>query len=122
MGRDRRREGDGRARCGVIERAEQHPSGRLFGMVVPGADRHLHGRPAARTATPEARQRGVPWQIHAAQSVVEFHEITRRHGMTPIEWLDSLRLLGRRRIIGHGIFLDDHPSTQLARRATTSKP
>jgi len=60
----------------------------------------------------EAGKRGLSWQIHAAQSVVEFHEITRRHGRTPIGWLDSMGLLSDRSIIGHGIFLDDHPSTK----------
>ncbi len=54
----------------------------------------------------------MSWQIHAAQSVSEFHEITRRHGFTPIGWLDHLGLLSERSIIGHGIFLDDHPSTR----------
>ena len=43
---------------------------------------------------PEALRLKVPFQTHAAQSIVEFHEITRRHGMTPIEWLDSLGVLG----------------------------
>jgi len=43
--------------------------------------------------------------------VSEFHEITRRHGHTPIGWLDHLGLLSERSIIGHGIFLDDHAST-----------
>jgi 5-methylthioadenosine/S-adenosylhomocysteine deaminase len=94
----------------LIERAEQHPSGRLFGMVVPAQ---------TDTCTPEllrdsfaaAKARGLAWQIHAAQSVNEFHEITRRHGYTPIGWLDRLGLLSERSIIGHGIFLDDHPST-----------
>jgi 5-methylthioadenosine/S-adenosylhomocysteine deaminase len=94
----------------LIERAEQHPSGRLFGMVVPAQ---------IDTCTPEllrdsfaaAKARRLAWQIHAAQSVNEFHEITRRHGYTPIGWLDHLGLLSERSIIGHGIFLDDHPST-----------
>ena len=44
--------------------------------------------------------------------VREHHEITRRHGLTPIGWLDSMGLLNERAIIGHGIFLDDHPSTR----------
>jgi 5-methylthioadenosine/S-adenosylhomocysteine deaminase len=51
-------------------------------------------------------------QIHAAQSVSEFHEITRRHSYMPISWLNHLGLLSERPIIGHGIFLDDHPSTR----------
>ena len=63
----------------LIERAEQHPSGRLFGMVVPAQiDTCTEG--LLRDSFAEAKARGVSWQIHAAQSVVEFHEITRRHG------------------------------------------
>ena len=95
----------------LIERAEQHPSGRLFGMVVPAQiDTCTEG--LLRESFAEAKARGVSWQIHAAQSVSEFHEITRRHGHTPIGWLDHLGLLSERSIIGHGIFLDDHPSTR----------
>ena len=69
-----------------------------------------------RDSYAEAQRRGLPFQIHAAQSVVEFHEITRRHGMTPIEWLDSLGVLGPQSIIGHGIFLDHHTSAHWPRR------
>ena len=108
----------------LIDRAEQHPSGRLFGMVVP-AQIDTCTETLLRESHAEAQARGLPWQIHAAQSVVEFHEITRRHGVTPIGWLDAMGLLDQRSIIGHGIFLDDHPSTRwhtdrdLARLAET---
>ncbi len=94
----------------LIERAEQHPSGRLFGMVVP-AQIDTCSETLLRESFAEAKARGVAWQIHAAQAVAEFHEITRRHGRTPIGWLDAMGLLSERSIIGHGIFLDDHPST-----------
>lgn len=95
----------------LVERAEQHPSGRLFGMVVPAQiDTCTEG--LLKESFQESRARGLSWQIHAAQSVSEFHEITRRHGHTPIGWLDHLGLLSDRSIIGHGIFLDDHPSTR----------
>ncbi len=108
----------------LIERAEQHPSGRLFGMVCP-AQIDTCSESLLRDSHAEAKARGVSWQIHAAQSVSEFHEITRRHGFSPIGWLDHLGLLSERSIIGHGIFLDDHPSTpwhtrtDLARLAET---
>ena len=95
----------------LIDRAEQHPSGRLFGMVVP-AQIDTCSETLLRDSHAEATARGVSWQIHAAQSVTEFHEITRRHGATPIGWLDDMGLLSDRSIIGHGIFLDDHPSTR----------
>lgn len=95
----------------LVERAEQHPCGRLFGMAVPSQiDTCTPG--LLRDSRDEARRRGLSWQIHAAQSVVEFHEITRRHGFTPIGWLHEQGLLeGGRAILGHGIFLDHHPST-----------
>jgi len=95
----------------LIERAEQHPSGLLFGMAAPAQiDTCAEG--LLRDSFAEAKARRLSWQIHAAQSVTEFHEITRRHGFTPIGWLDHLGLLSDRSIIGHGIFLDDHPSTR----------
>jgi cytosine/adenosine deaminase-related metal-dependent hydrolase len=91
----------------LIDRAQQHPSGRLSGMVCPGQ---------VDTCTPDlladaaaaARERRLPFQTHAAQSVVEFHEIMRRHGKTPIEFLGGLGALGPNAVIGHGIFLDHH--------------
>lgn len=94
---------------GIVDAAVAHPSGRLSGMVAPAQ---------IDTCTPElilashaaAKARGLKMQIHAAQSMVEFHEITRRHGKTPIEWLESLGVLDGRSIIGHGIFLNDHAS------------
>lgn len=95
----------------LIDRAEQHPSGRLFGMAVP-AQIDTCTPELLKDSFDEAKRRGISWQIHAAQSVVEFHEITRRHGVTPIGWLDSMGLLSERSIIGHGIFLDDHPRTK----------
>ncbi len=95
----------------LVERAEQHECGRLFGMVVPAQiDTCAPG--LLRDSFDEAKRRGLSWQIHAAQSVAEFHEITRRHGFTPIGWLHEQGLLSDRSIIGHGIFLDDHPSTK----------
>ena len=69
-----------------------------------------------RDSHAEALRLKVPFQTHAAQSIVEFHEMTRRHGMTPIEWLDSLGVLGPTSIIGHGIFLDHHSATNWPKR------
>lgn len=47
----------------------------------------------------------VPIQIHAAQSVIEFQEMVRRHGQSPIEWLSSIGFLGPNVILGHAIIL-----------------
>ncbi|MEI4472302.1 amidohydrolase family protein [Frigidibacter sp. MR17.24] len=94
----------------IIARAEAHPSGRLFGMMTP-AQIDTCSPELIRATHAAAEARGLVWQIHAAQSVPEFHEITRRHGVSPIRWLHDLGVLGPKTIVGHGIFLDDHPST-----------
>lgn len=92
----------------VINLANQHPSGRLSGMVCP-AQIDTCSAALIRDAHDYASDYNLPLQIHAAQSVNEFHEIYRRHGKTPIAWLESIGALDDRTIIGHGIFLDHHP-------------
>ncbi|MEI4195944.1 amidohydrolase family protein [Roseovarius sp. E0-M6] len=93
----------------VIDEANAHPSGRLSGMVSP-SQIDTCSADLIRDSFDEAQSRGIKFQIHAAQSVVEFHEITRRHGLTPLEWLDDLGVLKPGAIIGHGIFLNSHSS------------
>ena len=92
----------------IIERARQHPSGRLSGMVCP-AQVDTCTADLIRDASEYAQERQLPFQIHAAQSVNEFHEMIRRHGLTPIKWLQEVGGLGPHAIIGHAIFLDHHP-------------
>jgi len=91
----------------TIDLARQHPSGRLSGMVAPSQIDTCTPE-LIRDAHAEAKARGLPFQIHAAQSMVEFLEMTRRHGVTPIRWLSDLGALDERSIVGHGIFLDHH--------------
>ncbi len=93
----------------VLDAAAKHSSKRLSGMVAPSQIDTCTPE-LIRDSFAEAKRRKLPFQIHAAQSVVEFHEITRRHGMTPVQWLHGLGVLSPRSIIGHGIFLDHHTS------------
>ena len=55
-------------------------------------------------------QTGRPFTTHIAQAVVEVREMIRRHGITPIQWAADLGLLSPRAILGHAIFVDEHPS------------
>ena len=96
------------AAVSVIERAQQHPSGRLSGMVYP-AQVDTCSAERLRDSHDLAAERGLPWQTHVAQSVYEFHEIYRRHGKSPIQYLDDLGVLSERSILGHAIFADHHP-------------
>ncbi len=85
-----------------------------------GRIRSFLGPAQIDTCTPELLRRtaelaeslDVPVQIHAAQSVVEFQEITRRHGKTPVELLAEVGLLGPRLIIGHCIYVSGHPEAR----------
>lgn len=92
----------------VIELARQHPSGRLSGLVSP-SQIDTCTEELLRDSFAWATERNLPWTIHAAQSVTEFMEIQRRHGMTPIGWMDHLGVLDDRSIVAHCIFLDHHP-------------
>jgi len=91
----------------LIDRARQHPSGRLDGVLYP-AQVDTCTEALLRDSAAASRDCRVPLQIHAAQSVIEFQEIMRRHGCTPIEWLKRTGVLGESTIIGHAIFLDHH--------------
>lgn len=92
----------------LIDLAHQHPSQRLSGMLCP-AQIDTCSPELIRDAYDYAIERRLPLQIHASQSVNEFHEMFRRYGKTPIAWLNAIGALGRQTIIGHGIFLDHHP-------------
>ncbi|MEQ9124844.1 MAG: amidohydrolase family protein, partial [Alphaproteobacteria bacterium] len=92
----------------LVDLAQQHPSGRLMGMMSPGQIDTCSAE-LLQKAHRHAEERNLPFQIHAAQSVVEFWEIVRRHGKTPIQWMDDIGILTDRSIVGHCIFLDHHP-------------
>jgi cytosine/adenosine deaminase-related metal-dependent hydrolase len=90
-----------------MERAEAHPSGRLSGVVAP---RHIDtsGEALLRDSAAAARERGRPLTTHCAQSVLEFHEIVRRHGVTPVQFAQRVGLLGPGTVLAHCIFVDEH--------------
>jgi len=56
-----------------------------------------------------ADELGVPVHVHCAQSVVEFDEMIRRYGRTPVEVLYDAGLVGPDVMFGHCVFLNDHP-------------
>ncbi len=101
------REGMAQAK-GLIDEAEAHPSGRMSGMVTPGQT-DTCDEALLQDAAALARSRGLPLQIHAAFGSIEFREMLRRYGLTPVGWLDSIGFLGADTTLGHCIFVDDHP-------------
>ncbi|MBL6457780.1 amidohydrolase family protein [Belnapia sp. T6] len=93
----------------LMDEAEADPSGRLSGIVFP-AQIDTVEEALLRDSIALAEATGRPFTTHIAQAVVEVREMITRHGMTPIQWAASIGLLTPRSILGHAIFLDEHPS------------
>ncbi len=91
----------------TMDAIEKSGCDRLSGMLFPSqadtceADLLI----AAHAAAVDRR---LPFQIHASQTMHEFSEMMRRHGKTPVQWLDSLGILDEHTILGHCIYLDHH--------------
>ncbi|MEQ8370151.1 MAG: amidohydrolase family protein [Alphaproteobacteria bacterium] len=92
----------------IVDEAEKHPSGRLHGLLAPGQVDTCTAE-LIQELKAEADKRNMPVSTHASQSVVEFKEMIQRHGRTPVEWLHDIGFLGPRTILGHCLFIDDHP-------------
>ncbi len=92
----------------IVEFAVNHPSGRLSAVVAP-SQVDTCSESLLRDSHAFAQDHNLSWTIHAAQSITEFHEMQHRHGMTSVQWLDSIEVLDDRSLIGHAIFLDHHP-------------
>jgi 5-methylthioadenosine/S-adenosylhomocysteine deaminase len=95
------------AALALIDAALAHPCGRLSGVVSP-MQIDTCTADLLRDSHAAARERGLPFTLHVAQSVIEVREMIRRHGQTPVQWAHSLGLLGRGTILGHALYLDTH--------------
>ena len=91
----------------LIDGAARHPSGRLSGVVSP-MQIDTCTADLLRDSRDAARERGLPFTVHIAQSVSEVREMIRRHGKTPIQWAHEIGILGPETILGHALFLDTH--------------
>lgn len=95
----------------VVDAARAHPSGRLGGIVSP-SQVETCSADLLQAAAEAARARNVPITVHAAQTMAEHEELMRRTGLTAVQYLDSLGVLGEDLIIGHCIFVDGHSWTR----------
>lgn len=91
----------------AMDAACRHPSGRLSAMVSP-AQVDTCTPALLRDSLALAEARGWPITLHTAQCVWDMLEMTRRHGLTPVQWLADIGVLSPRMILGHAIFLDHH--------------
>lgn len=87
-----------------VEDLRGRADGRVQGFLAP-AQVDTCSEALLRDSRAAADDLGVPISLHASQGVWEFHEMTRRHGRTPVEWLADIGFLGRGTVLGHAIFV-----------------
>lgn len=63
-----------------------------------------------------ARELGMPFVIHLAETRKEFDDCVGEHGMTPVQYLDSLGVLDRNTVAAHVVHVTDEDAKILADR------
>jgi 5-methylthioadenosine/S-adenosylhomocysteine deaminase len=94
-----------------IERIDGRAGGRIKGFLSP-AQVDTCTEDLLRKSRQASDSLGVPLALHVSQSVFEFDEMTRRHGLTPIEWLAQIGFLSEWNILGHAILPAGHSWVQ----------
>jgi 5-methylthioadenosine/S-adenosylhomocysteine deaminase len=94
-----------------IDRIDGAANDRIRGYLSP-AQVDTCTEELLRASKAAADERQVPLALHTSQSVFEFDEMVQRHGMTPIEWLESIGFLGEWNILGHAILTAGHSWVQ----------
>lgn len=96
-----------------VRDVESLRDGRIKGFLAPGqvdtCTAELLGRTRAL-----GDELGVPVTLHASQSVFEFDAMVQRHGLSPIEWLDTIGFLGENTLLGHAILISGGSWVQFA--------
>lgn len=95
----------------LIERIDGRANGRIKGFLTP-AQVDTCTEDLLRKSRQASDSMQVPLALHVSQSVFEFDEMTERHGMTPIEWLESIDFLSEWNILGHAILPAGHSWVQ----------
>jgi cytosine/adenosine deaminase-related metal-dependent hydrolase len=96
-----------------IERVDGRANGRIKGFLSP-LQVDTSTAELLRKSREASDAMGVPLALHVSQSVFEFDEMTKRHGMTPVEWLASIGFLSEWNILGHVIIIADSSWAQYA--------
>ena len=64
-------------------------------------------------------ERGLPVQIHLAETEAEVEECVAEHGLRPAAYLDRLGMLSERTVLAHGVWLDQAELELIAARGAT---
>lgn len=87
-----------------IERVDGRANGLIKGYLSP-MQIDTCSEELLRMSREASDSMQVPLALHVSQSVFEFDEMVRRHGMTPVEWLESIGFLSEWNVLGHVIII-----------------
>ncbi|NPV40698.1 MAG: putative aminohydrolase SsnA [Anaerolineae bacterium] len=117
------RDGQERSDQGIEENVRfirEAQSGK-FGQQISA----LFGLHASLTLSDETLQKAknacpqvVGFHIHAAEHIVDEYDSVRKGGLRVVERLDQFGILGPKTIVAHGVHIDAHEISLLARRET----
>ena len=91
-----------------IERYDGVHGGRLRGAIYPSSPLNTSIE-LMRMVKEAADKLDCPVSMHAGEWVLEFQNMLRMYGKTPIEVIEESGLLSKRLIIGHGWAIAGHP-------------
>ena len=97
----------------LIERIDGRANGRIKGFLSP-SQVDTCTEDLLRLSRQASDAMRVPLALHVSQSVFEFDAIVQRHGLTPVEWLDSIGFLGEWCILGHVLYTAGNTWVQFA--------
>ncbi|HLI51673.1 MAG TPA: chlorohydrolase family protein [Thermomicrobiaceae bacterium] len=96
-----------------IERVDGRANGRIKGFLSP-SQVDTCTEELLRLSREASDRLRVPLALHVSQSVFEFDAIVQRHGLSPIEWLESIDFLSEWCILGHAILIAGNSWVQFA--------
>lgn len=97
----------------LIERIDGKANGRINGFLSP-LQVDTCTEDLLRMSRQASDSMKVPLALHVSQSVFEFDAIVQRHGVSPVEWLESIGFLSEWNILGHVILPAGHSWVQFA--------
>ena len=91
------------------------------GLITPSLFCHSPYTCSEKTivdAKKAADELGLLLQIHAAETLAEYEQMTTGYGKSPIQFLDGLGVLDENTLIVHGIWVDEKDMETLAKRGS----
>jgi 5-methylthioadenosine/S-adenosylhomocysteine deaminase len=93
-----------------VEQLPSTPEGLIRPILVP-YELYLCTPGLLRRTKQAAAQLGIGITLHVAESVIEFQDVLRETGKTPIGFLQSIDFLGPEVILGHCLYAGGHSQT-----------